>query len=157
LNDSVEYTIEDNHGSRSNQATVNLVRSQLSGSVYLDRNDNGVRDAGEGGVGGVAIVLTGTDDLGKAVHIVTHTGAGGYYSFANLRGGNYNIKEVQPTRLRDGKDTPGTINGLGAPASGFNDVFIALFASQDEFGNALSNNGVNFNFGEHLSKWSFIG
>src|SRR5262249_57588914 len=40
--------------------------SSLSGYVYFDANQNGVLDAGEAGIGGVWIRLTGLDDQGHA-------------------------------------------------------------------------------------------
>lgn len=83
---------------------------QLSGFVYHDANNNGVKDGGEEGIGGVQVTLTGTDDLG-AVNKAATTDANGFYQFLNLRPGTYNLAEAQPAAFLDGKDTAGTTGG----------------------------------------------
>src|SRR5262249_16212669 len=60
--------------------------ASLAGNVYYDANNNGLRDDGaNSGIGGVTVVLTGTDDLGNAVSTSTTTAADGSYSFGGLR------------------------------------------------------------------------
>ena len=88
--------------------------STLAGTVYIDTNDDGIKQAGEPGVGNVAVTLTGTDDLGNAVNtsVVTTNGA---YSFAGLRPGTYALTEATPGGLIGGKATPGSLGGT-APA-----------------------------------------
>jgi len=83
--------------------------AQVAGRVYGDHNNNGVPDGIETGLGGVTLVLTGTDDLGQPVNITVVTGADGSYSFNNLRPGNYVI--TQPTQ------PPGTVGGITTPGS----------------------------------------
>jgi len=68
-----------------------------SGYVYVDDNNDGIKQAGEAGIKGVKIILTGTNDLGQSVIITTTTDANGYYIFASLRPGTYTVTEVQPT------------------------------------------------------------
>jgi fimbrial isopeptide formation D2 family protein/uncharacterized repeat protein (TIGR01451 family) len=98
-----------------------LTPSTLSGTVYVDSNDNGKQDAGEPGIAGVTVTLTGTDDLGHAVNVVVQTDANGNYSFPNVRPGTYTITETQPAGYLDGKDAVGTQGGtLG------NDVISAI-------------------------------
>ena len=43
-----------------------LPPAPLSGSVFEDVNNDGVVDAGEPGIAGVDVTLTGIDDLGNA-------------------------------------------------------------------------------------------
>ena len=74
------------------------------------RNDNGIRQAGEGSVGqAVPITLTGVDDLGNAV--LAHGAADaatGAYSFPDLRPGTYAVSEdSQPAGYLDGLDSQG--------------------------------------------------
>jgi uncharacterized repeat protein (TIGR01451 family) len=83
--------------------------AQVAGRVYGDNNNNGVPDSSETGLGGVTLVLTGTDDLGQPVNITVLTGTDGSYSFNNLRPGNYVI--TQPTQ------PPGTVGGITTPGS----------------------------------------
>jgi uncharacterized repeat protein (TIGR01451 family) len=63
----------------------------VAGSAWEDVNGNGVRDAGEPGIDGVTVHLTGTDDHNQAVDLTTTTANGGRYSFGNLRPGTYTL------------------------------------------------------------------
>ena len=103
--------------------------------------------AGLGVVGGVLIILTGVDDLGRVVRLTTRTRADGFYSFGNLRPGVYAIREIQPRGFKQGKNRIGSQGGRTAK-----DLFwdIRLIAGM---------NGVNNNFGERvmISKRSFLG
>jgi protocatechuate 3,4-dioxygenase beta subunit len=95
--------------------------ASISGHVYEDRNNNGMRQAGEPGIGGVTIQLTGTDDRGQAVNLTQITDASGFYQFLNLRPGQYQLNEQQPANYIDGKDTVGSQGGRAG-----NDVLTAL-------------------------------
>ena len=85
--------------------------SSLAGNVYFDENRNGTRDGIDTGIGGVALVLTGTDDLGSPVSLATTTNANGDYSFAGLRPGNYAVAEAQPVAFAQGTNAIGTAGG----------------------------------------------
>ena len=92
--------------------------ARLAGRVYADNNDNGVIDNSETGLAGVALVLTGTDDLGAAVTANATTGADGGYSFTNLRPGTYTLTEpTQPAGTVNGLTTPGTLGGTATPVT----------------------------------------
>jgi large repetitive protein len=88
----------------------------ISGSVYVDSNDNGVRDAGETGIAGVTLTLTGTAQDGvTAVHQTMTTQADGSYSFSGLLASNaagYTIVETQPAAYIDGRHRKGLVNGV---------------------------------------------
>ena len=112
--------------------------SSLSGFVYVDSNNDGVRDAGETGLAGVIIQLQGTDDLDNTVVLTTTTLADGSYSFTGLRAGTYSIMETQPNDYEDGKDTIGTQGGSVA-----NDRFYDIILMRGV-------NGKENNFGELL-------
>ncbi|MCI0378734.1 MAG: choice-of-anchor E domain-containing protein [Gemmataceae bacterium] len=111
------------------------VAGSLSGFVYVDRDDDGVKDADEGGISGVSVTLSGTDVSGQVDQTAT-TGIDGSYSFTGLLAGTYELTETQPDNFNDGKDTIGSQGGTVA-----NDHFsgIALAAGQ---------NGTDNNFGE---------
>lgn len=80
-----------------------LVAASLAGSVYIDSNGSGGRNAGEPGISGIAIRLTGTDDLGAPVDRTTTTDSNGDYQFASLRPGTYTITQPdQPAGYADG-------------------------------------------------------
>ena len=87
---------------------VTIYSHGLSGYVYHDPNNNGLKETAESPIGGVTITLTGTDHLGNPVSHSTVTGPDGYYEFTGLRAGTYTITETQPAGWLDGKETSGT-------------------------------------------------
>jgi hypothetical protein len=117
--------------------------SSLSGFVYFDANDNGLKEDGEVGIGGVTIYLDGVNDLGQSVDLVAVTDENGAYSFTGLRAGEYTLLEVQPDSYIDGQDTAGTIDGSAVGTADNDRIFgIVLDFEQD---------GINYNFGELFS------
>ncbi len=82
--------------------TVDPVTSTIAGSVYVDANNNGIRDATEQPIQGVQLTLTGTDSLGNAVTASATTDANGNYMFSNLPQGTYTVTQTQPPGFRDG-------------------------------------------------------
>jgi hypothetical protein len=101
-------------GGLSNQ-NFGLTTSSLSGFVYVDPNNNGIKDPGEPGIGGVAVTLTGTDVNGDPVTKTTMTLADGSYSFSDLPAGTYSIAETDPSGFAPGRDTLGSPTGMIAP------------------------------------------
>lgn len=87
-----------------------IVPASVAGFVYLDTNDDGIKEAGEAGLAGVAITLTGTNDLGP-VTASTTTAADGSYQFQNLRPGHYSITETEPASYLHGKNALGSLGG----------------------------------------------
>ena len=111
--------------------------AKISGFVYVDAGDDGVKGAGEVGIGGVTVKLTGFDNLGAPVTATATTNAQGFYEFLGLRPGTYTVTETQPGGFNDGKDTAGT------PGDGVagNDVISNITLTSGE-------NSQNNNFGE---------
>ena len=111
----------------------------LSGYVYVDRDDDGVKDAGELPIAGVTITLTGTDANGAVSHTTT-TDALGYYLFTGLlpsASNGYTVTETtQPAAWADGKDTAGSVSGTV-----INDEISAIVLGATDF-------AINYNFGE---------
>jgi uncharacterized repeat protein (TIGR01451 family) len=114
-----------------------LQPASLAGFVYVDANNDGIKEAGELGIAGVTVTLTGTNDLGASVNVPTTTLADGSYSFTNLRPGTYTITETQPAAYEEGKDTIGTPGGNATVQDVFSSIVLAADVS-----------GVNNNFGE---------
>jgi hypothetical protein len=102
----------------------------LSGFVYQDNNQNGIKDNGDGGVGGVTVALTGNN-----MNLTTTTDSSGAYQFGNLPTGTYSITETPPSSLNPGTNN---IGSLGGSVSG-NTFTVALPAG---------GNGTDYNFGE---------
>ena len=114
--------------------------AEVRGFVYCDANNDGIKQAGDAGLAGVTVTLTGSNDLGASVTATTTTGLDGSYAFTSLRPGNYSVSEpAQPTGKLDGKETAGTAGGN----TGVNEVIsnIVLAQGQTSTGN---------NFGEIL-------
>lgn len=123
--------------SATNYDFCERIPAELCGTVYHDRNNNGVQDAGEEGIEGTRIVLT--DENGRVV-AETFTDSNGDYCFENLIPGTYCIKEIQPTGFIDGKDSVGVVNGVDRGTL-MNDKICDVRLVGGEQGN-------EFNFGE---------
>jgi large repetitive protein len=127
--------------------------ASLAGGVYLDADNDGVRDAGEAGIGGVQVTLSGTDVAGNPVTRSTVTDSAGNYRFDDLAQGTYTITEqpAQPVvggvTTLDGRSAAGSIGGStvgsATPVTTSPSAIsaIALPAGAD---------GINYNFGEIL-------
>jgi len=115
-----------------------LPPAALSGTVYEDRDEDAVIDAGEDGIADVTVTLDGIDDLGNVVHRTLTTSTEGHFLFDTLRPGTYQLTETQPSApfYFDGLDTVGSLGGVPD-----NDAFsvIPLAAAQT---------GAGYLFGE---------
>jgi len=116
--------------------TLTTATSSLSGTVFVDCNNNGKLDYNESGIGGVKITLTGTNLLGANVTLTTTTDSNGHYTFSKLIAGNYTITETQPSNYNDGAETVGSLGGTAA-----NDVISNITVPPCA-------TGCNYNFGE---------
>ena len=85
----------------------------LSGTVFIDLNNNGVQNLpGDAGIGGIALVVTGTDDTGSAVTRNVTTAPDGTYSLVDLRPGTYTVTEpTQPPGTTNGQTVAGSAGG----------------------------------------------
>ncbi|MCZ2342684.1 MAG: carboxypeptidase regulatory-like domain-containing protein [Bacteroidales bacterium] len=124
---------------------VNFGEAQASvaGNVYVDANNNGVQDAGELGIGGVILTLTGTDSNGNPVSQTTTTAADGSYLFTGLPPSDatgYTVTETQPTIYPDGMDASGLVDGSPTGTTG-NDVLSGIVLPP-------ASTGTQYNFGE---------
>jgi hypothetical protein len=97
-NTSLQDIIQRNTVNNDLQANVFFFKMQITGTVFNDANDNGVRDPGEGGVPGRIVQLL---DSTGAVVSQTVTGPNGRYSFDNFTSSleptvAYRVREVLP-------------------------------------------------------------
>jgi hypothetical protein len=84
----------------------------VTGFVFRDENNNGLRDDGTSGIRDVTIMLVGTTDDGDQVQLQVETaGDDGAFSFSGLEAGDYTLIEVQPQGYNNGTNTAGNVNG----------------------------------------------
>lgn len=112
----------------------------LSGHVYHDANDNGLRDAGELGIAGVTLHLQRDSGPGpNPGPLAVQTDASGFWQVTGLVPGTWSVVELQPAGYFDGKDAVGTRGGtLMAP-----DTIAGIFLASGE-------SGLHYDFGELL-------
>jgi len=119
-----------------------LPPSELTGFVYHDSDNDGVKDGGETGIEGAFMRLTGTNDLGNITPLVVETLADGSYSFDLLRPGTYKIEQlIQPPAYLDGKDADGSLANGDATTD---DEISSIELASGETGTA-------YNFGEVIA------
>ncbi len=131
-NDRLESISLPQAGQSINNNFGELKPARVSGYVYEDVNNNGLKEAGEAPIANTTITLVMSDGTTKTAS----TNADGYYEFTGLRPGIFVIRESQPADFADGKDTIGTQGGNTA---------------NDEFSNVTltsGQHGENNNFGE---------
>lgn len=115
----------------------------ISGHVYHDRDNDGNRDAGEEGIGGVPIQVIPIQTIAAQGPVSVTTDASGFYQVTGLAPGTYRVEEIaQPDGYLDGLDTAGTVNGESRGAAvnpGDNIETIFLGGGQA---------GIDYDFGE---------
>lgn len=117
--------------------------AELSGFVYVDTNNDGIKQSTEQGIAGVTIRLEPLGSNSSQVRTMV-TDANGRYLFTGLMYGSYRVVEsVQPTAYLDGKESVGTVDGKVIGSATVNDAItnIALFGASI---------GREYNFGEIL-------
>ncbi len=117
--------------------------ASISGFVYRDDSDDGIRGASEPGIANVRVRLVPVDTIAAQNELTTTTKADGSYRFDNLSPGRYTVVEVdQPSPYTDGLDTAGLILGTR--------VGTAINPGDRIEGIALigGSQGVEYNFGE---------
>jgi hypothetical protein len=102
----------------------------LSGFVYLDNNQNGVRDGSDSPIPGVTITLQG-----NGVNQSVQTDSTGAYAFTNLAPGTYTITKTPPAGYVEGTNDVGS---LGGAVNG--DTFTVTLPP--------AGNGTDYDFGE---------
>lgn len=152
LSNTATVTATETDSSSANntaaQTTTVAQRGSIAGVSYVDANRNGVMDAGEVGLAGVTIALSGTDINGAAVSQSTTTNSSGAYSFANLLPGTYKLTQTQPTGYGSTAVNVGT--GAGGSGNG-NEINTITLTS--------GTNATAYNFGDArnpLSKRRFL-
>ncbi|HMX15515.1 MAG TPA: SdrD B-like domain-containing protein [Rhodocyclaceae bacterium] len=86
--------------------------SRITGTVFLDQNNNGAQNGADTGISGVVVELL---DAGNSVVASTTTDASGNYSFSGLQPGTYSIRQpTQPAGTSNGITTAGGVGNGGS-------------------------------------------
>jgi hypothetical protein len=142
---------------RVDVTVVDFVPKTISGSVYIDADNDGVFDAGEAPLAGVTVRLTGNSFDNQSVLLTATTDQQGRYVFpqkANEPGvvdtavflkppsaAGYTITEIDPWGFLSGIDSNSTGNPLITNASPIDNLFVAKWPVADNSGNIT---GLNF-------------
>ncbi len=135
LSFSLEVTVTDDDGATDLASiTIDLLnRASITGTVFVDTNQNGLFEANEMGIDGVFVELLDElgspilDDSGIPVRAVTSDG--GFYLFEDLAPATYWLHELQPSGVSDGAEQLGTLGGTIVA----NDVMELPLARTDAF------------------------
>jgi uncharacterized repeat protein (TIGR01451 family) len=127
-------------GEQASGYTFTKTLASLAGAVYVDLDGDGVRAAGEPGIPGVTVTLTGTDVTGAAVRRDATTAPEGGYLVDGLLAGTYEITETQPVDYGDGADSPGDHGGAPTPPDTIADI--TLPAGVDAVGYGFGERGA---------------
>jgi cyclophilin family peptidyl-prolyl cis-trans isomerase len=126
-------------------ASLAVAGGSLSGFVYFDYDNDGLRTTSSGvhtGIYGVPIKLL-IKKNGSYVAVddkpPVFTAADGSYHFDNLLAGEYRIQEIHPTNFVDGKETAGKVAGASKGTAGADYIDVTL---------AGGDIGTEYNFGE---------
>ncbi len=118
---------------------IDVPPAGISGYVYVDMNNNGLKDANETGIQGSIVTATNTQ---SGVSQSLLTGADGSFTFVGLIPGTYSLKQTQPGFYNDGRDTRFGVE------SALNDEFtgIVLSPSEAESGYQFGERGIRSEF-----------
>jgi hypothetical protein len=139
------YLRFDEHGTEYNFGEYKM--GSISGNVYEDKNNNGIREPGEPGIDGVTIYLCIVDENGNQKNIAqTVTHDGGQYSFDGLLepGKTYCLTEENPEGYCDGINSIGTVSGVttGELKPDNQDAMTNIIVGSGQ-------EGINYNFAEN--------
>jgi len=135
--DVIQLTKLVAHQEQANNLFAEIEGITISGTVWIDENNNGQMDIDEAlRIPAVSISLTGIDILDNEIEQNVVTDINGYYEFLRVPRGSYTITEIQPSAWLDGKEQLGNIGG-----NLLNDAFDNINVIDIE-------NGINYNFGE---------
>ena len=137
----------DDHGEDYNFGELKL--GAISGYVYHDANDNGLREPelGEKGIAGATVELWILEDGEYKKINETITNEFGFYEFTDLDiERTYAVKEIQPEDWADGKDREGTLGGYVKESDHITDIPVAW-----------NDYGEEYDFGELVPTGSLSG
>ncbi|MCB1877129.1 MAG: DUF11 domain-containing protein, partial [Chromatiales bacterium] len=130
-----------------------IVLSGLSGTVFLDLNNNGLQNGADSAISGQLIELL---DNADTVLATTTTDADGHYEFTDLQPGSYSIRQpTQPANTSNGQTIPGTVGNGGTTGSA--SALTALPSRIDGIVLPANTDSPNNNFAEIANNRSLSG
>lgn len=124
--------------------------ASISGSVWLDLDNDGVFDESEIGIPGVEMLLYSVDDDENTELVESViTGDDGSYSFTGLAAGTYQVNQNHPEAYLDGLDVVGTIDDEATGTMTDGQITDIVLADGDE--------ATDYNFGEIGLSAGYIG
>ncbi len=126
-------------GATATGTILDVPPAAISGFVYVDANNNGLKEGSEVGIQGVTIQAIRDGVIVQT----TITAADGSYSLVGLQPGTYTIREVHPGFFLDGRDT------LFGIDSAHNDQFVDVVLNP-------SGNASGYLFGEGTLRHEFV-
>lgn len=158
---------------------IEAAKGEIGDFVWHDVNGDGIQGDTEPGLPGVLVLLDGTETNGTLVQQQATTDASGYYSFINIRNGNYTVTFTAPQGYfvspqnqgngsNDSRPNPSTgiissivINGgnilLEMDAGFYQDVTMGDFVWFDQNENGLQDIGESGVEGVLISIYEAIG
>lgn len=118
-------SFEPNPGNNSASGSVTVGSSSLSGRVFRDFNNDGLVTAGDTGIAGIVMTLSGTAFDGAIFSLNATTDANGDFTLQGIpAGASYLLVQgaVAEAHLVDGIDTAGNLGGNGTVNDRFSSV-----------------------------------
>ena len=150
--DTFNYTVSDGNGG-TDTATVTVtveefVAESVTGSIYIDSNQNGVRDVEDSGVSGIEIRLTGNDVDGVFVDRSVFTDRDGNYEFSDILPGDYMVEQLPSdfllTSPSSSQQVPVTVDGTGGANVGSDFTSVGLHPRYAIWNALASGGGAGF-------------
>lgn len=139
---TISIPLGDSRGTELNFAEAQPV--SISGFVYHDRNNDGIRGADEAGIANVDIQIVSLESSFGTISRTIRTGSDGSYRFEGLPPGRYRVLELeQPAGYLDGKDTVGRVGNQTRGSVTTNEQITDIVMQGNE-------SGIEYNFGELL-------
>ena len=108
----VQVTVSDADGlSNAQDIAVSVInQASIIGTVFVDVDEDGLFDANEPGIDGVAIELL--DETGTEVLETVFSSDGGMFLFEDLDPATYRLRELQLSGVQDGAERLGSLGGV---------------------------------------------
>ena len=137
---SVALTSANNATTSGTAATGQIQPSvgSFAGSIFVDTNNDGVREPGEHGLAGVTMTLTGLTTSGQPVDVQVPTAGDGSFNFTNLLPGTYSVTNSTSSQYLASPAQPGS----GVTAASNNSFAFTMSAGAGLSGSTFVERGL---------------